>query len=76
MTYQDAIDKLIPYVKELGYTHIEFLPLMEHPLDASWGYQLMGYFAPTSRFGDPADFLRFVDAAHVAGLGIIMDWVP
>ncbi|MDN6117693.1 MAG: 1,4-alpha-glucan branching enzyme, partial [Lacticaseibacillus paracasei] len=76
MTYQDAIDKLIPYVQELGYTHIEFLPLMEHPLDASWGYQLMGYFAPTSRFGDPQDFLRLVDAAHTAGLGVIMDWVP
>ncbi len=76
LTYQAAIDQLIPYVKELGYTHIEFLPLLEHPLDASWGYQLMGYFAPTSRFGNAEDFLRLVDAAHQAGLGIIMDWVP
>lgn len=76
LTYQEAIKELLPYVKRMGYTHIELLPLMEHPLDASWGYQLMGYFAPTSRFGTPAEFLAFIDAAHQLGLGVIMDWVP
>ncbi|MFD1432805.1 1,4-alpha-glucan branching protein GlgB [Lacticaseibacillus yichunensis] len=76
LTYREAIMDLLPYVKEQGYTHLEFMPLMEHPLDASWGYQLMGYFAPTSRFGPPEDFLALVDAAHQMGLGVIMDWVP
>ncbi|WP_179394626.1 1,4-alpha-glucan branching protein GlgB [Lacticaseibacillus absianus] len=76
LTYAEAAQAVLPYVKRMGYTHIELMPVMEHLLDASWGYQLMGYFAPTSRFGDPVDFLQFVDAAHQAGLGVIMDWVP
>ncbi|WP_203624079.1 1,4-alpha-glucan branching protein GlgB [Lacticaseibacillus sp. 866-1] len=76
ITYREAINEVLPYVKKLGYTHLELMPLMEHLLDASWGYQLMGYFAPTSRFGPPEDFLAFIDAAHQLGLGVIMDWVP
>lgn len=76
LTYLEAIDEVLPYVKKMGYTHIELMPLMEHLLDASWGYQLMGYYAPTSRFGAPAEFQAFVDAAHRLGLGVIMDWVP
>lgn len=76
LSYQELAQTVIPYVKQRGYTHIELMPLMEHLLDASWGYQLMGYYAATSRFGTPESFLAFVDAAHVAGLGVIMDWVP
>lgn len=73
----DALaERLIPYVVEMGFTHIEFLPISEHPYDPSWGYQTTGLYAPTSRFGDPAGFARFVDGAHRAGVGIILDWVP
>jgi 1,4-alpha-glucan branching enzyme len=76
LTYDQIADALIPYVSDLGFTHIELMPITEHPLDDSWGYQPIGLFAPTRRFGDPAGFARLVDRAHAAGLGIILDWVP
>ena len=76
LTYDELADTLIPYTVDLGFTHLELLPVSEHPLDASWGYQPIGLFAPTRRFGDPAGFARFVDRAHAAGLGVILDWVP
>jgi 1,4-alpha-glucan branching enzyme len=76
LTYREMAEQLVPYVKDLGFTHIELLPVTEHPFDASWGYQTTGFFAPTSRFGTPADFAALVDACHRAGLGVLLDWVP
>ncbi len=76
LSYDELADQLIPYAADLGFTHIELLPVSEHPLDASWGYQPIGLFAPTRRFGDPAGFQRFTDRAHQAGLGVFLDWVP
>jgi 1,4-alpha-glucan branching enzyme len=75
-SYKQLIDLLVPYVKEMGFTHVEFMPVMEHPFDGSWGYQGIGFFAPTSRFGNPQEFAALVEAFHAAEIGVIIDWVP
>ncbi len=76
LSYDEIADALVPYAVDLGFTHLELMPVTEHPLDASWGYQPIGLFAPTRRFGDPAGFARLIDRAHQAGLSVVMDWVP
>jgi len=76
LSYRELAEQLVDYVREMGFTHLELLPVMEHPLDESWGYQTVGYFAPTSRHGTPQDFMYFVDYCHQHGIGVILDWVP
>ena len=76
MNWLEAVDQLIPYVQDMGYTHVELMGVAEHPLDASWGYQVVGYYAATSRYGSPQDFMYFVDRCHQAGIGVVLDWVP
>lgn len=76
LTYTEIADKLIPYVLDMGYTHVELLPVMEHPLDMSWGYQVGGYYAATARYGQPMELMQLIDRCHQAGIGVILDWVP
>ncbi len=75
-TYEELADDLIPYTAEMGYTHIELMPIAEHPLDQSWGYQITGFYGVTSRYGTPKQLMRFVDKCHQYGIGVILDWVP
>ena len=76
LTYDELAERLVAYAVDMGFTHLELLPVNEHPFDGSWGYQPIGLFAPTSRHGTPHDFARFVDRCHRAGLGVLLDWVP
>jgi 1,4-alpha-glucan branching enzyme len=76
LTWDEIADQLIPYVQDMGYTHVEIVGVAEHPFDGSWGYQVLGHYAPTARHGTPHDFMRFVDRLHQAGIGVFMDWVP
>jgi 1,4-alpha-glucan branching enzyme len=75
-SYDEIAERLVPYMLEMGFTHVEFMPVMEHPFDGSWGYQCTGFFAATSRFGDPQGLMRLIDALHQAGIGVVLDWVP
>src|SRR5439155_13345048 len=75
-SYVDLADELVGYVKDLGFTHVEFMPVMEHPFGGSWGYHVTSYFAPSARFGNPDDFRYLVDRLHQAGIGVLLDWVP
>lgn len=76
LSYGEVADTLVPYIKEMGFTHVEFMPIMEHPYEPSWGYQITGYFAASSRFGTPQEFMYLIDQLHINGIGIILDWVP